>query len=61
MFTIITILSIIYFGLTVYAGMAIGEFCRHRFYWDEVGISFIMIFFFWVIPITISMDLGWIR
>jgi hypothetical protein len=61
MLTIITILSIIYFALSVYAGMAIGEFCRRRFYWDDIGISLIMMCFFWFIPITVAMDLGWIQ
>lgn len=61
MLTIITILSIIYFALSVYAGMVIGEFFRRRFDWDAIGISLVMMCVFWSIPFTIALDMGWLR
>jgi hypothetical protein len=61
MITLITILAIIYCVLSVYAGMIIGNALRRRYQWDEVGIAMVAMCFFWFIPITVAMDLGWIQ
>jgi hypothetical protein len=61
MITLITIGSIIYCVLSIWAGMVIGEFCRRRFRWDEIGVAMVMMCIFIAIPITVAADLGVIR
>jgi len=61
MITLFTLSVIVYIAATVCAGMAFATICHRRFGWDEAGVALIMICFFWFIPITAAMDLGWIQ
>jgi hypothetical protein len=61
MITLLTFGTILYFVLTTAAAMKIGNWALHKLDWDEVGIALTMMLFFWFIPITAAMDLGWIK
>jgi len=61
MITLFALLIIAYIGASTYIGMEFAEFCRRRFGWDEVGVTFLMVGALWFIPITVAMDMGWIQ